>query len=140
MPGPINEAKFFGELDAATRKMKVAAEAVSRVFGLEVRKGIATAGFKKTGRSAASWNLSVSTILRFVQPKEFNNVQGAVEAGKRNLAGFTLGKTLHVSNVIDYIQEVEKNHPGRVELGFRTGVAQARARMRTVIAGALRTG
>ena len=135
-----NINRLFLDLERYQRGLRRGTEALALEYGNSIRARVANANKFKTGRSAASWNLSVSRILTKIAPEgQRSNLGTAASEGKTEVAGFSLGKTLHVSNVIDYIQRVDREYkPGFVRGGFTAGVEDVKGRARTIFRVAFR--
>jgi len=125
-----NLSKFFLDLDRFERGVRRGTEALAIDFGKTIRQKVAEQNKFKTGRSAASWNLNVSRILRQIADDgQRSSIAGASEEGAVNVGGFSLGKTLRVSNVIHYIQLVNTQYkPGFIQLGISNAVTEVNRR------------
>jgi len=93
-------------------------------LAIETRRRIAIRTPKRTGRAAGSWNASVGTPDYTTQPPTFNNVTGSVEAGRVNLSGYSLGRTIYVSNGIPYISDLNHGSSRQAPAGFVEATAQ----------------
>lgn len=72
----------------------------------------------RTGRAAASWNMSVNSPDPSTQQDGYDNPTGARRDGGSNIGAATLGDAIHVSNSIDYIGSLNYGSPTRKALGF----------------------
>jgi hypothetical protein len=98
---------------------------------VELRKRLAQKNPKKTGRSAASWNLSVNRGIRAQKPIGYNNVKGAVQDGTVKIENFKPGDKLVISNTIGYLPDLERGSSKQAPNGFiRNSILFIEAKMR----------
>jgi len=113
------DSKQFGRsLDGFSVDVRNILTAVNIEAAKTTRRRVAERTPKKTGRAAASWNLNVNVPNDEVAPENFNNPSGAVDAGKINVSGATLGSILYVSNNIHYIGRLNAGSSQQAPSGF----------------------
>jgi len=109
---------FTSDITGFNIKLNLVLSEVQKQVSKELRRELAVRTPKLTGRAAGSWNAQKGSPNDTIQPKEFNNPGGSVDAGIVNLNGLKLGEDVHVSNAIHYIRRLNDGYSRKAPAGF----------------------
>ena len=94
-------------------------------FSKRIRLALAIRNPKRTGRSAASWNLAVGAANDSMKGKDYNNVPGSINDGEVDVEGYKLGDELHVSNNQPYIRRLNAGYSAQAPAAFVEATVEA---------------
>jgi hypothetical protein len=106
-------AKLLKDLERATTLNTIS-------LALGIRGRLARATPVRSGRAAASWNLSAGDPDLSYKPEGYFNPIGCFEDGNISLAAYRPGTTLYITNAIPYIRRLNdgysvQNAPGWID-------------------------
>lgn len=90
-----------------------------------IRTAVAIRNPKRTGRSAASWNLSIGQPNDAKKGRDYDNVPGSIFDGEVDVEGFKLGQELHISNDQPYIRRLNAGSSAQAPAGFVEATVEA---------------
>lgn len=122
-----NSTAWLKKMSDWSVRFERAATEMFKEIGKETRIILASRTPVATGRASASWNVSMNTPNRAVQPATYFNPKNSVKDGKVELEGFRLGQKIWWTNALPYIYYLNhgssKQAPaGFVEMGIEEGI------------------
>jgi hypothetical protein len=104
---------------------------VARRVAVDLRYRLARKNPKKTGRSAASWNLSLNRGILAHKPYGYDNKRGSVGDAIVRIEGAKAGDKFVITNTIPYLNLLEHGHSSKAPEGFIANtIALVTARLR----------